>query len=129
MNITQFRKDFSEFSDVARYPSAMVLSWSTLAEQITSADVYGTSYAWAVELCTAHFIAISAQNALIGSNGGMPGTAGGIVSSKSVGDVSVSYDTSIGMLSGEHAGQWNATTYGRQYLTLARLFGAGCVQL
>ena len=129
MDIAQFRKDFTEFSDVARYPTALVSSWSTLAEQITSADIYGTSYAWAVKLCTAHFITLGQQNALVASNGGMPGQVGGVVSSKSVGDVSVSYDTNIGSMSGDAAGQWNATSYGRQYLTLARLFAAGVVQL
>lgn len=129
MDIAQFRNDFPEFSDSARYPVSLITFWSTLAEQVTSEPCYQTTYTTAVKLATAHFITIGQVNAKAGQAGGVPGSSGGVVASKSVGDVSVSYDTTIGVMSGENAGQWNATTYGRQYLTLARLFGAGAVQL
>jgi len=129
MDTAQFRQDFPEFCDVARYPSSLITSWSTLAEQITSQPTYGSTYNWAVSLATAHFITLEAQNIAAAQAGGTPGLAGGVIASKSVGDVSVGYDTTIGTMSGDNAGQWNATTYGRQYITLARLFGGGCVQL
>jgi hypothetical protein len=128
MDTAQFRQNFTEFSDAARYPAAMIAAWSAQVERITSVDIYGDSYAFAVELGTAHFLTTAAMNVSASMNGGAPGSVGGVVSSKSVGDVSVAYDASIGTM-GDDAGQWNATTYGRQYLTLARLFGAGCVQL
>jgi membrane protease subunit (stomatin/prohibitin family) len=128
MDINDFRASFVEFSNVATYPNLLITNWSTLAEQITSAAVYGTTYDWAVQLCTAHCLSLAGTNAATGAAGGAPGGGGGVVSSKSVGDVSVSYDTTIGMAPAS-ASQWNATTYGRQYWDLSRLFGAGCVQL
>jgi hypothetical protein len=129
MDITQFRKDFPEFSDVALYPTAMVTFWSAIAEQTTSQPKYGDTYTAVVKLATAHYITLEGLNQKTAANGGTPGQSAGVVSSKSVGDVSVSYDTTIGTITGDDVGQWNATTYGRQYFSLARLFGAGCVQL
>jgi len=129
MDIAQFRKDFPEFSDTARYPSAVVSVWSDQVERMTSLDAYGDSYSFVVELGTAHFLTTAGLNEQASANGGAPGSVGGVISSKSVGDVSVGYDAAIGTMSGDNAGQWNATTYGRQYITLARLFGAGCVQI
>jgi hypothetical protein len=53
--------------------------------------------------------------------------ASGIVSSKSVDKVSVSYDTSGAMEAG--AGHWNLTTYGTRYIRLVKLVGAGPLQI
>lgn len=50
------------------------------------------------------------------------GLAGGIQTSKSVGDVSVSYQT---LTSLESWGAWNLTKYGQQLVTAARVIGAG----
>ena len=129
MDITQFRQDFPEFSDVALYSTALITFWSTVAEQTTSQAIYGDTYVAAVELATAHYITIEGVNVKTAGNGGTPGQSAGVISSKAVGGVSVSYDTTIGTIAGDEVGQWNATTYGRQYYSLARLFGAGCVQL
>lgn len=48
--------------------------------------------------------------------------AGGIQTSKSVGDVSVSYQT---LTSLEDWGQWNLTLYGQQLATMAKVVGSG----
>jgi hypothetical protein len=50
------------------------------------------------------------------------GLAGGIQTSKSVGDVSVSYQA---LASLEDWGAWNLTSYGQQLATMARVIGAG----
>lgn len=50
------------------------------------------------------------------------GLAGGIQTSKSVGDVSVSYQVLTAL---EDWGSWNLTTYGQQLATMARVVGSG----
>ena len=79
------------------------------------------------EFFIAHNLAMDARNALSASKGGVPGQATGIVASKSVGGVSVSYDTGSGSMAG--AGQYNLTTYGQQYYALEQIVGAGGIQL
>lgn len=116
MNIPQFRIDFPEFADVVRFPDATISFWSAIGEQQISADRFGGLYVQAVELFTAHNIKIVSQK-----------NSGGALASKTVGSVSYSYDTASSMTPG--AGHWNQTTYGRQYIQLARMIGAGCVQL
>lgn len=50
------------------------------------------------------------------------GLAGGIQTSKSVGDVSVGYQVLTAL---ENWGQWNLTLYGQQLATMAKVIGAG----
>ena len=80
-----------------------------------------------LELFTAHNIVLAASNKTASASGSVPGQAGGVVSAKKVGSVGVNYDTVSAMEL--DAGHWNQTTYGRQYIRLARLIGQGCVQL
>lgn len=127
MNLSQFRTDFPEFADTARFPDAMLTLWAGVGEQRISAERFDTLYGTAVALFAAHNLVLAVSNRLVAAQGGVPGSTGGIISSKSVGDVSVSYDTGAAME--PNAGHWNATTYGRQYIQLARLMGGGCVQL
>ena len=127
MDVAAFRADFPEFVDAVRFPSSAIIFWSDLGEQLISADRFGGMYTKATELFTAHNIVLAAGNVTASTSGGLPGSSSGPVSSKSVGSVSVSYDTSSVML--PNAGHWNQTTYGRQYIQLVRLLGVGCYQL
>lgn len=49
------------------------------------------------------------------------------MSSKGVGPASTSYDVAAVAL--ERGGDWNATRYGITYLRIARLVGAGAIQV
>ena len=81
-----------------------------------------------VELFVAHNLALEEQAVNSANVGGVPGVGvGGIVSSKSVGGVSISYDTTSGIE--ENAGHWNLTTYGKRFMRFVRIFGAGPAQL
>lgn len=119
MNITQFRLDFPLFANTTKYPDAMVTFWSNLAEKQIIEDRWGDIYIQAVELHTAHHL-------IIASDGNI-GKQTGLTNSKSIGDVSVGYDTTSTIEL--NAGHWNLTTYGRMFIRLARMYGAGCVQL
>lgn len=127
MDITLFRTDFPEFADSVRFPDSTITFWSGLGEQLISEDRFGDMRTQAVELFTAHNIALAAGNMAASAAGGLPGGSGGPVASKAVGSVNVSYDNASVML--PNAGHWNQTTYGRQYIQLVRLLGNGCYQL
>lgn len=128
MDIAQFRTNFPEFADAAKFPAGPIAFWSGLGEKLISSDRFGSAYGEAVALFTAHNLVLAIGNARTAAGGGIPGRgAGGAVSSKSVGSVSVSYDTASSMEDG--AGHWNLTTYGQQYVSMARLFGHGGYQL
>lgn len=127
MDTVQFRKDFPEFSDTAKFPNQQIEFWGGMGEKLISADRFGTLYREAVELFTAHNIVLSAPSRAAAATGGVPGGNAGAVASKAVGSVNVSYDTASSMEA--NAGHWNQTTYGRQYIHLVRLIGQGCYQL
>lgn len=61
-------------------------------------------------------------NAPNGAQIAAQGLAGGIQTSKSVGDVSVSYQVLTAL---ESWGAWNLTSYGQQLVTMARVIGSG----
>ena len=127
LDVAKFRTDFPEFADASRYTPAMLAFWSGIGEKVVSADRFGDLYSGAIELFTAHNCVLAAGNKTAAANGSIPGSAGGVVQSKAVGSVNVSYDTASAMEL--DAGHWNQTTYGRQYIRLARLIGQGCYQL
>lgn len=127
MNIAQFRLDFPEFTDTARYPTTQIMFWSNVGDQLLNECVWGDLKPFALELYTAHQITLAAQNELTATNGGFPGQSGGIANNKTVGSVSVGYDSNV--TSYANAGWWNLTNYGKQLYNLIRLFGAGCIQL
>jgi len=121
--ITQFRIDFPEFVDDTIYNNAIITYWSNLAIKLISESRWGSVYIDGVNLFVAHNITLQAQDIKTASGGGVPGSVGGATTSKSVGQVSKSYDTTSTAI--KNGGDWNATSYGRRYLNLARMFGVG----
>lgn len=122
MVLSEFRAHYPEF-DAVRFPDPMLTVWATVGESRISADRFGTLYGHAVELFVAHNIKLAIGNTDAGSSH----APGGAVASKTVGPITVSYDTTASMLPG--AGHWNQTVYGRQFAQLVRLMGGGCIQL
>lgn len=127
MDIPTFRTEFPEFADSSVYPDAQITFWATVAEAQVLLNIWGALQTQGVKLYVAHEITLAQQNFKAASNGGVPGSSGGIANSKTVGSVSVSYDSNS--TSEKDAGWWNLTTYGKQFYRLARIFGAGCHQL
>lgn len=127
--VTAFRSYFPEFTDATAYTQAVILFWYGLAEtrlenaQARWADLYTPG----LMLLTAHYVVIAVKNEKVAAAGGVPGENQGVKSSKAVGGVSASYDTNVG--SEKDAGQYNLTTYGRQFYSLMRIAGMGGVQL
>jgi Protein of unknown function (DUF4054) len=119
----QFRAIFPEFADRNTYLSAAVQFWLTNAQAQINYDAWLNSYAEGVYLFTAHQLKVAGNAAKKAAAGG----ASGPVASKTVGSVSVSYDTASTAEDG--AGFWNLSNYGKRYWRLVKLFGAGAIQL
>ena len=127
LNIPAFRTAFPEFSDTVKYPTEMITFWAVLAEQQVPCRIWKALWTQGVSLYVAHEITLASQNVKSAANGGVPGTSGGIATEKTVGSVSVGYDAQT--TTEKDAGWWNLTTYGKQFIRLARIFGAGAIQL
>jgi hypothetical protein len=126
MDAAQFRTDFPEFADTSKYADAQVDMWLTVAGLSLPTDRWGALLDLGTELFIAHHLVIGARDAKASSNG-IPGQTGGAMASKSVDKVSISYDTTASTIEGGDF--WNSSTYGIRFLRLARMMGAGGVQL
>lgn len=127
MDIPAFRAAFPEFKDTEVYPTSMIQFWASFAEAQVRQKVWKTQWTVGVNLYVAHEITLAVQNAKTSKFGGAPGTFGGVANNKTVGSATVGYDANT--TTEKDAGYWNLTNYGKQYIRLARIFGAGAVQL
>lgn len=123
----QFIADFPEFSNATTYPQASFNFWLGLGQKLLNACRWECVLDHGLELFCAHHLTLAAQNAADVAVGGLPGQTKGPVNSKAVHDVSVSYNSDAGLEVG--AGHWNLTTYGTQFIHLAKMIGAGGAQL
>ena len=127
MDLTQFRTDFPEFASTAMYPDAVITFEIGIATQMLNADRWGTMLNYGIELWVAHSLVLAAQAAEDSALGNTPGEVNGPTTAKGVDKVSVSYDAQSVSL--ENAGYWNLTRYGIRFLQIARMMGAGGIQL
>lgn len=131
VTVAQFRADLPVFASTTTYPDSGVTFWLTLADIMlngtTSGPRWGTLLTFGEELFTAHNLVLEAMNMKAVVTGGIPGINRGVISSEAVGEVSLSYDTNVGIVEG--AGHWNLTNYGIRFIQLARMAGAGGVQV
>ena len=129
MTITaaQLRQDFPEFSDATTYPDPAIAFWLGVAVITLPADRWDTLLDVGTELFVAHHLVLAAQAAEDVAVGATPGEVTGPASAKAVDKVSVSYDTAAYAL--DNGGFWNMSSYGIQFLQMARMIGAGPIQL
>jgi hypothetical protein len=123
-----FRADFPAFASTTKFPDAAVNFWLVVAGNMLSPDQWGAMLDAGTELFIAHNLALDAQaNAEAATSAGIPGAKAGALASASVGGVAKSYDTSSSAIQG--GGDFNLTAYGKRYLSLAEMFGAGGFQI
>jgi hypothetical protein len=127
VSVAQFRADFPEFGSTDIFPASQVTFWLNLASLLINPNRWGKVLDAGTELFVAHNLAIEARAQAEAAGGGIPGGQVGPMNSKSVDKVSIGYDTSAGIEAG--AGHWNLTTYGTRFIRLAKMFGAGPVQI
>ena len=124
---TTFRQMLPEFNDTGQYSNANISQWLGIAYTMLREEAWWDSLDMGAALFTAHNLVLSARDAKVAENGGIPGNQSGPMSSKSVGGVSASYAVNAAYL--EDAGAYNLTSYGSRFWTLVRQFGMGGFQL
>lgn len=122
-----FRADFPEFTSTTTYTDAQVNLYIGLAGKLLNADRWGDVLDYGTELFAAHHLALQAREAAAALAGGGVGVVTGPQASKAVGNVSAAYNSQAATFA--DAPFWNATAYGIRLYQLARLMGAGGVQL
>jgi len=112
-------------------PSSILQQFIDLANDSVVPSRWGTQWRYAAGLFVAHWAALYLKTYADGSHNGAAVAANaehsGIVSSASMGDTSISYDNSAVNAGTEKWGEWNATQYGSQLATMARMIGIGGV--
>jgi hypothetical protein len=128
LSATQFRALFPAFRDPAAFVDGEVEAWLDIADKALDPMIWANYRDLAMALFTAHNIVLSRRDEKAADSGGVPGSpVSGVVASKSVGAVSISYDTQAGLE--QNAGAWNLTNYGTRFYRLMRLAGMGGTQL
>lgn len=118
----RFRNMFPEFGSIEAYPDVLVNSWIEIAGSALPSRRWGNFLVQGLGLYVAHNLALGAR-----AKTGSAGAVSGPMSSKTVGSVSASYDTSAVTIAG--GGEWNLTSYGIRFWRIMRLVGAGGIQL
>lgn len=116
-DLSLFRDTFPAFADPGVYPDARVSFQGQLADQFYGAEPWGDLQANVAMLAVAHALAMQ------GKSGGSSGGVKGVVSSKSVDKVSVSYDVRAATY--DNAPYFNGSPYGIELYRLIRMAGAG----
>lgn len=129
-----FREDFPQFYNdgdppAPLLPDAMLQTFIEQANDSVLPSRWGSMWRYAAGLYVAHFAAMylktyapASDNAAQAANGA---AQVGVVKTATMGDTSVSYDNSAITAGTEKWGAWNATQYGAQLVTMARMVGMG----
>jgi len=125
--VEQFRTDFPQFNNSTLYPDTQVQFRLNLADIQLDQNRLGRLFPYLVELFVAHYLTLQAGDNRSAALGRAGGSSSGIVSSKSVDKVSVSYDNASTL--NPDAGFWNNTRYGAEFYQTICMFGAGGRQL
>ena len=126
VSVAQFREDLPAFQDSSKWDDESIQMYLDLAQAVLDPMRWLDYLNLGIELFTAHNLVLDQESNVVAARGGIPGASNvGIISSKSVGPGSVSYDTTSGAET--DAGMWNLTVYGRRFIRFARYAGAGPV--
>lgn len=130
-----FQTDFPQFFSkvegtyTSLVPSAILEQFIGLANDSIIPTIWASQWRYAAGLFVAHWSALylktyqdgSPNAASVASKSGQAG----LVSSAQLGDTSISYDNTAINAGTEKWGAWNATSYGSQLATMARMIGIG----
>ncbi len=129
LTVSAFREIFPEFADEARYPAARIAFAISEASLRLLPNVWGELLDTGMAYFVAHRLALASP--LVAGQGSAPATAqivpaSGLVTGKSVGGVSKSMDVSVGQTEG--AGEFNLTSYGQTFASMAATVAVGAMQ-
>lgn len=137
-----FRKDFPQFTTtisseeadgkeavVDLVPEEMLQSFIDQVNDSVLPSRWGSMWRYAAGLYVAHFVSLYLKTYSPGSASAVQAAGNaaqvGTVKSAVMGDTSISYDNSAITAGTEKWGAWNATQYGSQLVTMARMVGMG----
>lgn len=123
----EFVKVHPAFCNAKTYPPETIEWYIELGYMMLNPHRWGRTLSRGVGLFAAHFLVLEAIAQAQAKKGAPPVGPSGPASSKSAGPVSISWDT--GQAAELDAGHWNETMYGKIYIRLCRLMGAGGLQL
>ncbi len=123
----QFRADFPEFANTTTYPDSQIDNWLSFAATLLTSPRWATLLTLGQELIAAHYLFIAMRDQATAAAGGTPGQVVGLKTGQTVGSVSATYDFTALLI--PDAGFWNQSSYGQRFFQLARLMGAGGIQL
>lgn len=132
--VEMFQADFPQFYSVGDSPApllpeAMLQSFIDQANDSVLPSRWGSMRRYAAGLYVAHFATLYLKTYADGSSSPTQAANNadqvGVVKSASMGDTSISYDNSAITAGTEKWGTWNATQYGAQLVTMARMVGMG----
>ena len=127
LTTTAFRTRYPEFADAAAYPEPLVADYLALAVNFVNEARWAELTDYGIGLWAAHNLVMAKQTQATAAAGGLPGSAAGVIASKSGGGLSVSYD--VMLTSSDKAGPFNATHYGREFHRLSLQMGIGPYQV
>jgi hypothetical protein len=122
-----FRQLYSAFSDPGVYSDLILNYQISIATTRLDPNIWGPLLDHGIGLLVAHRMVLKSREDRTALTGGVPGEVKGPLTSRTVENVTNSYDTKASTY--EDAGYWNLTTYGIEFFQLARDLGAGGVQL
>lgn len=127
----QFQQDFPQFftaDGVSLVPTTMLTEIINMANACIQPDKWLESWRYAVGLYVAHYATLYlrtyAENSPTAAQAAASGALVGVVKSATLGDSSVSYDTTAVTKGTEDWGDLNSTTYGQMLANRAKLIGA-----
>ena len=110
-------------------PGAMLQTFLDQANDSVLPSRWGSMWRYAAGLYVAHFCAMYLKTYAPGSQSAAQAAGSadqvGVVRTATMGDTSISYDNSAITAGTEKWGTWNATKYGSQLVTMARMVGMG----
>lgn len=126
----QFQEDYPQFFNAEGNflgSASMLQEIINMANLSIQPDRWGESWRYAVGLYVAHYVTLSLRSYAASNEdpaqAAASGALTGVVSSATLGDASVSYDTSAITAGTEDWGDLNATTYGQMLANKAKLIG------
>lgn len=122
----QMRVNFPEFASNVKYSDGLVNFWIQWAYLLLDSCRWRQALDLGAQLYVAHNLSLEGLAGAEGANGAPPGMTVGPVVSKTVGELTVTYDVASGINEGDQ--HWALTNYGTRFIKFARQFGTGPVQ-
>lgn len=126
VTVASFREAFPAFADPAAYTEGEVTFWIAFALLQHNADRWGNMLDGGVQLFVAHNLSLEYNARLAAKSGQGAGAVVGALTSVTADKVSW---TRAAPDTNPADGHWDLTSYGKRWKQLARMMGAGGIQI